>query len=275
MPHHTNKVKVLSPLLTIAYSDLGGTRTNYPTTAQKDLLLEGAAAARRIMRKASRELDRVVFFRRPEGEPFTSIVNYHFGLAANRANGMLDSNVVDKPLGLKAISQKDRRSILNKARMGMLSVSFHLNTGCYLIDIDAGNRTIAGGSAVPANFFDDSDEGYVAGGKRNARNLVQPHQGLFSGFKNGEMHVAFAMVQADGYSAEAVARVIIHEAFHKYWASVDHCYARELATYRGLNCEDAVENADSFAWAAVSLDQGALIHGVNSHDLHPQVVRVP
>ena len=138
MPHYTNKVKVLSPLLAIAYSDNNGARLNYPTKAQTDLLLNGAAAARRIMRTAVNELDRVVYLRRPEGEPFTSIMNFHFGLAASRANPMLKSNVVDKPLSLKAIAEKDRRWVLNKIRMGMLSVSFHLNTGVYLIDVDIG-----------------------------------------------------------------------------------------------------------------------------------------
>lgn len=269
MPHHTNKVKVLSPLLAIAYSDLNGTRANYPTTAQKNLLLNGAAAARRIMRSAVTEMDRVVYLRRPEGQPFTSIMNYHFGLAANRLNPMLKSNVVDKSISLKAIVQKDRRTILNKARMGMLSVSFHLNTGVYLIDIDAGVRTIAAGSPVAATFFDNTDEGYVRGGP------TQPHTGLLSGFRNGEIHISFAKMQADGYTADAVARVIIHEAFHKYWAALDHCYAWNLATYRGLNCEQAVDNADSFAWAAFSLDQGALIEGVDSHDTHHQAVAVP
>src|SRR5690242_17642877 len=125
MPHHTNKSEFLSKLVLIAYSDLNGTRRNYPTAAQKNLLLNGAAAARRMMRAAVWKMDRVVFFRRPEGEPFTSIMNYHFGLAANRRNPMLADNVVDKPLSRAAMGQKDRRSMLNKVRMGMLSISFH------------------------------------------------------------------------------------------------------------------------------------------------------
>jgi hypothetical protein len=273
MPHYTNKVKILSPLLAIAYSDNKGTRTNYPTKAQTDLLLNGAAAARRIMRTAVAEMDRVVYLRRPEGEPFTSIMNYHFGLAANRLNPMLKSNVVDKSFGLKAVAQKDRRWILNKVRMGMLSISFHLNTGVYLIDVDIGVRNIIGGVADTPGA---GEEGYVVGGANNpATGKFTPHCGLLSGFRNGEIHVAFAFMQQNGYTAEAVARVIIHEASHKYWGVADYFYAHQTAGYRNLNCVEAVDNADSFAWAAVSLDQGALVHGTDSNDLHHQAVLVP
>lgn len=254
---HTNKMEVLSPGLMISYSDNNGARIGYPTVAQKNLLINGAAAARRIMRTAVAEMDRVVFFRRPEGQAFTNIMNYHFGLAANRANPTLVDNIVDKPFSLRAIAHKDRRSILNQIRMGMLSISFHINTGVYLIDVDNGVRAGAGAGV----------EGYVNG----PADLT----GLFSAFKNGEIHVAFAACQANGYTAEAVARVIIHEAAHKYWGVEDQHYAHNLAPYRQHDADLSLDNADSFAWAALSLDQGQLIHGVNSMDLHQQLAPIP
>ncbi len=254
---YTNKIAVLSPGLAISYSDNNGARVGYPTQAQKTLLLNGAAQARAIMRAAVLEMDRVVILRRPEGQTFTNIMNYHFGLAANRANPTLKSNVVDKPFSAKALLQKDRRWVLNQVRMGMLSISFHINTGVYLIDIDNAVRPGAGAN----------DEGYVNG----PADLT----GLFSAFKNGEIHAAFADMQAGGYTADAVARVIIHEAAHKYWGVEDQHYAHDTAAYRQHDCDESLDNADSFAWAALSLFHGNLIHGTNSLDLHPQVVAVP
>src|SRR3954470_20228586 len=114
------------------------------------------------MRAAVAKFDKVVFFRRPEGEPFTSIVNYHFALDAARS-GSLGNNVVDAPMSLKSMSENNRRTVLNKIRMGMLSVSCHLNTGVYLIDIDAVNRTIHGGQQTNAvDPQNASTHGYVA-----------------------------------------------------------------------------------------------------------------
>jgi hypothetical protein len=264
MVHHTNRIRVLSPLLTIAYSDQNKTRHDYPPTAVRNMLLNGAEKARSIMRDAVLEMDRVVFLRRPEGQPFTSIMNYHMGLAANRVNPMLKSNTVDKPFEFKDLNKKDRRWVLNKVRMGMLSVSAHLNTGVYLIDSDNAVRTIAGGKQVGAGVSPANEEGYVFTGV----------SGLLSGIMNGEIHAAFTIMQQSGYTSTAVARVIIHEAFHKYWAVADHKYAHE-AGYTSLDCEDAIDNADSFAWAAVSLSAGALILGANSNDAHAHGAAIP
>lgn len=286
MAKHTNRVKVLSPCLTISWSDLDGTRTNYPTQGQKTLLLNAAASAREIMRTAVRDMDRVVFFRRPEGQPFTSIMNYHFGLSAARA-ATLAGNKVDKKFEFKDVGTNDRRSILNKIRMGMLSISFHLNTGVYIIDNDNDERTIkagAGGgvkgqtSAVHkdvAGNVQGFEEGYIshkgsttfqnrfvqADGTQVFETKGRPHAGVFSAYKNGEIHLSFKYLHSEGYTAEDAARVLIHEAAHKYWAVADHAYAHQQAAYRSLTHEEALDNADSYAWAALSLNAGGLIWG--------------
>lgn len=283
MAKHTNRVKVLGPLLMISYSDLDGARVAYPSVQQESFLLNAAERAREIMRGAVAEMDRVVFFRRPEGEPFTSIMNYHFGLAPLRAVG-LQSNVVDKSFSLGDVGATDRRTVLNKIRMGMLSISFHLNTGVYLIDTDNDERTIkvgvgggVKGQTSVVNFLQDGrvagfEEGYVS-----HRGQGRPHAGLLSGFKNGEIHISFKYLHSMGYTASEAARVIIHEAAHKYWGVADQAYAHNVATYSQLGYLAALDNADSFAWTALSLDAKGLIraHSSQGNPVEPQGARYP
>ena len=251
----TDTVKVLSPGLAIAYRE----RPNviYPTDAQRELLLNAASAAREIMRTAVRELDRVVFFRRSEGQVFTNIMNYHFGLAANRANGTLVGNVVDKSISARDLGKKDRRWALNKVREGLLSISFHLNTGMYLIDIDNTLRTLKSGMVGTSNA---GEEGYCTWADWGGFD-----KGMLSAWRNGEIHLGFEMMHSQGYSAQHVARVIIHEAAHKYLGVTDKKYCWQ-AGYDALNFLDAADNADSYAWAALSLNIGFLLRGVDSHD---------
>lgn len=271
---HTDKVRVLSPGVMIAYSSDRG--AGYPTQAVRDDIVNAAARARKIMLAAVAKFDKVVFFRRPEGEPFTSIVNYHFGLDAARG-GSLDHNVVDAPLSLKSLRENNRRSVLNKIRMGMLSVSFHINTGVYLIDIDADNRTIHSGNDTGATDPQNaSTHGYVSQPKEKSVNLfgqkfkilekgTKMQGGLFSGIRNGEIHINFDKMHTGGYTHQAAARVIIHEACHKYWGVDDHLYAWN-AGYDALSIEELLDNADSYAWAALSIEAGHLIKGSSSRD---------
>jgi hypothetical protein len=161
--------------------------------------------------------------------------------------------------------------------MGMLSISFHINTGVYLIDIDAANRTIHGG--VQTNAVDPlnaSTHGYVSSPKEVSINLFgrkfkildqgnKPAEGVFSGIRNGEIHINFNKMHDGSYTHQAVARVIIHEAAHKYWGVDDHKYAWQ-AGYDNLSIEDLLDNADSYAWAALSIEAGHLIKGTSSRD---------
>jgi hypothetical protein len=287
MPHHTNKKKMLSPLCWIGYADLPS-RPNYPTDAQKTLILAAAKRAREIMLSARSEMDRVVFFRRKESAYFSDIMDYHFGLDTTRGGAPAD-NVKDKKFNLRTFYGKDRRTYLNKIRMGMLSISFHLQTGVYIIDNDNDERTIRtgkpGGSQIDKHTVQTDpglvgqvksfEEGYISHPKSKntftrtdrdnptvpAINRGQPHTGLFSGFLNGEIHISFKYLEELRYTDEMVARIIIHEASHKYWATVDHWYSHQTAQYEKMTCDECVENADSYAWAAVSLAKQELIKG--------------
>jgi hypothetical protein len=288
MAKHTNKIELLGPLCWIGYSDLGGTRLNYPSKAQKRAIVAAAQKAREIMRAARWEMDRVVFFRQKEEGYFTKTMNYHFGLDPGRSGAPTD-NAVDKPFDLRTFNVKDRRTYLNKIRMGMLSISFHLQTGVYLIDSDNEHRTIRTGKAGTSEIvrhttatdaglvgqIKNFEEGYVShpnstnaftrtnrsAATASTQSCVGPHTGLLSGLRNGEIHISFKCLEELRYSDQMVARVIIHEASHKYWATVDHWYAHQQAQYEKMTCDECVENADSYAWGAASLARGGLVKG--------------
>ena len=264
----TNRKELISPGLMIGYRSReidtpgpNGTikklEVKYPSENARSKLLGAAAAARTIMRKTVWEIDQVVMFRRKEGQAFTNIMNYHFGLAAGRPGGLPSSNVVDKSFAMKDLGSTDRRWALNKIRQGMLSISFHLNTGMYLIDID--NQFRDRKSGIVGNTSNANEEGYCTWASMGGL-----HKGVLSGWKNGEIHVGFTALEA--YAYNAYARVIIHEAAHKYLGVTDKKYAHEVADYAALSFSDCIDNADSYAWAALSLEAGHLIIGRDSSD---------
>lgn len=257
----TDHMEVLSPQLLIGYKKYPAA-TNYPTDAMKSAAAEATRVAARIMRKVNDEFAGILMLRRKESQLMQDVLATHFHLrAGDDAGGMLKNNVVDKKLSLRGIVEKDRRWVLERIRQNMLSLSFHLNTGVYLIDIDASRRDIESGVAVnPANA-DASTEAFVSPTKTkfdpNTWRVTDAkfYSNTMSGFRNGEIHVSLDMLK--DYSALSYARIIIHEATHKYFNTDDEAYAHE-DTYPGLSLAETLNNADSYAWAAVSLYCGSV-----------------
>jgi hypothetical protein len=50
-----------------------------------------------------------------------------------------------------------------------------------------------------------------------------------------------------------IAGTLIHESTHKMKNAVDHCYASSSGTYKTLTKAQAMDNADSYAFVAISL----------------------
>jgi len=221
---------------------------NYPTLAMKNAVRDAAVQARNLIRIANDELAKVVLARRPESVLFTATMARHYNLIAGNLSGGLVDNIVDKPFSLAAIAKHDRRWVLEKIRRQMLSISFHLNTGVYLIDMDTAARTVENGTVIPVGTSTVAD-GYVF--PRGAQSGIG---GLLCGFRNGEIHIDFN--DFPNYSLNSCARIIIHEAAHKYLGVDDHYYAKD-APYPPTMLE-CLDNADSTAWAAVSLGTGAV-----------------
>ena len=75
--------------------------------------------------------------------------------------------------------------------------------------------------------------------------------------QRGSIHVNFQQLlkEEKQVSALRVARTIIHEASHKFCNTQDHAYATN-AGYRMLQDHEALWNADSYAYCAVSLYKG-------------------
>ncbi len=259
----TDKMEFLSTGTLIGYKDHGAA---YPTANMKAAIVAGAKQAREIIRDANDQVAAVIMLRRKESAVFQQIMDKHFGLiAGDDAGGYLKDNIVDKKFSLRAIKERDRRWVIEKVREKFLSLSFHLNTGVYLIDVDATNRDIRSGATANPAAADPNEEAYVSYEKGDTdpatwrtTNWKGMATGALSGFKNGEIHISFEKLQH--YSALSYARVIIHEAAHKYLGVKDHAYAHE-ATYPTLSLVQCLDNADSIAWAATSLFCGAVKMG--------------
>lgn len=264
----TDHMEVLSPGVVIGYKKAAA-GANYPSDAMKSSIIAAASRARRIMRKANNEFAAVVLLRKKESALFQQVLATHFGLVAgDTAGGYLTDNTVNKSFSARTIFEKDRRWVLEKIRKNMLSLSFHLNTGVYLIDIDADNRDLETGIAKAPGTI--SALGYVSPEKTSFDPLTWRTRGarwgsgITCGFRHGEIHVSFA--RHLNFSSISYAQTIIHEATHKYFNTEDHAYADD-PTYFTLSLADRLENADSYAWAAVSLYCGSLkMSNPNSSD---------
>lgn len=81
------------------------------------------------------------------------------------------------------------------------------------------------------------------------------HQYLESG-ETGSIHIEFSYCLSK--SVDAMARVIAHEATHKFGATVDFGYA-DKDTIAPLSPEKAALNADSYAYAAMSFQRLQLV----------------
>ncbi|WP_218511481.1 M35 family metallopeptidase [Variovorax sp. dw_308] len=261
----TDHMEVLSSQLMIGYKKYPAVQ-DYPNAGMKAAAVAATALAARVVRKVNDEFAGILMLRRKESALMQEVLAAHFHLRAGEVTDKnLKSNVVDKPLSLKGIVEKDRRWVLEKIRQKMLSLSFHLNTGVYLIDIDAKRRDIQAGAAhVYDPDDDDGTEAYVANTKTKydaqtwrATNWKKVSNSI-SGFRKGEIHVSLEDLET--YSTLSYARVIIHEATHKYLCTDDVAYAHD-DTYPSKSLSQMLNNADSYAWAAVSLYCGELKMG--------------
>ncbi|MBS0453302.1 MAG: hypothetical protein JSS14_18575 [Proteobacteria bacterium] len=268
---YTDTMEVISPQLLIGYKKQPSAQ-HYPSDTMKSAAAEATRLAARIVRKANDEFAGIMMLRRKESALMQDVLDKHFGLiAGDTAGGYLKDNIVDKKFSFRAVAEKDRRWVLEKIRQNMLSLSFHLNTGVYLIDIDASRRDIKVGADFNPATASQNEEAYVGHTKTKydatswrATNWKAVTNSI-SGFRKGEMHVSFEMLE--NYSPISYARVIIHEATHKYLCTADEAYAHEN-TYGTLSLTQALNNADSYAWAAVSLYCGAVKMG-SPNDVNP------
>jgi hypothetical protein len=240
---HTDKMEFLSTGILIGFKGRAA-GVNYPTPAMRASIQAAGVQARNIVRIANDEMAKVMFLRKAESALFTNTMTTHFNLAPGSLGGVLKDNVVDKQFSVKSVFVKDRRWVLEQIRQKFLSLSFHLNTGMYLIDMDTAVRTVEDGDVIPVGTATVAD-GYVyqrVGGTCTC------------GFANGEVHIDFNDVPT--YSLNSVARLIIHEAAHKYLNVDDKRYAKDAPYPPSLM--DCLDNADSIAWAAVSLATGSV-----------------
>lgn len=71
------------------------------------------------------------------------------------------------------------------------------------------------------------------------------------------MHIKFSLCETQ--SVNAVARIIVHEASHIFASTGDVCYYSDSVQYATLKTQDAIINADSYAFAAICLWLGKTV----------------
>lgn len=259
---HLDKREVINPRLLIKYHS-----RRPPDQRTKDRIAEAAGVACNVMRKVVWEVDKSVIFRRSETDLMTQVLDHHFcfkNLAGLQSTKDAKGNLVN---------ESARRKRLGEIRRSMLSISFHLNTGMYLLDCDAGFRTIVGDNEIDtmdplwAEHEDVADPGNLGatisqpklnpGGKRVLGRNIEAYAQTDT---SGPVHVSFELAKT--YSPLQFARLIIHEASHSYRGTTDVKYAW-AADYYTQRPDDMINNADSYAYAAVSLAAKTL-HDYNS-----------
>jgi hypothetical protein len=247
---YTDTNEFLSPGVLIAFH-ARAVGVVYPPLAQKTAVNRAAIQARNAVRIANDELAKVVILRRDESAVFTATMERHFHLSSTGglAGGWLTDNTINKPFKFGDVFKHDRRWALEQIRQKMLSLSFHLNTGIYLIDMDEAQRTSIGGNTIVAgSVLAAGDEAYTYAHALNSRFPL-------CGFRNGEIHVDFGVMT--NFSLNSGARIIIHEAAHKFLNPQPDTYAWDVNYPPTLDaCLEG--NPDSFAWTALSLATGVL-----------------
>ncbi|MDM0044960.1 hypothetical protein QTH91_10725 [Variovorax dokdonensis] len=238
-----------------------------PGMSTKTRLCKSASISRSAMRSTVWQIDKIVLFGADEPDWMVPILDRHFCL--NR-----DNSLSSELSGKKLKNAKARRKYLADVRTAMLSTSFHLNTGMYLLDVDAKHRMSVGDFHIDnmgAGWaeLDDAGKKVVS---RNIEGYVQGRTGLKEKFgvsSSGGIHVGFSLFDEFGYSPEMMARIIIHEATHKFCKTADVKYCWD-ANYDHQTPQAMKNNADSLAYAAMSisakkvLDSGSL--PTHSHD---------
>jgi len=235
-PKHLNTRAVLAHNLVVKYHS-----DRPPDAAVKRCLCKAVNIAGSVMLSTVWEIDKIVLFHRDEKTPMTEILDKHFCM--NR-----DTNYASTVTNKKLVNAKNRRAFLAKVRKVMLSTSFHLNTGVYLLDVDAGHRTTVGDFHI-----DNLDGGWKEADSTGTKNVVARN---IEGYvqqrtkDTGPIHVAFELCKS--YSPEEIARVIIHEATHSFCRTTDVVYCWD-ANYDQKTPAEMLTNADSFAFAAMSI----------------------
>jgi hypothetical protein len=222
-----------------------------PSAGTKKMLSKSASIACSAMRSSVWEIDKIVLFARDEPGWMTELLDKHFCL---NQDPTLSSDKAGK--GLK--NAKARRAYLSHIRKVMLSTSFHLNTGMYLLDVDAQNRMTVGDFHIDnmgAGWFELNAQGKKVV-TANIEGYVQGREGFREKIglsSSGGIHVGFMLFDAPyGYTAERMARIIIHEATHKYYKTADVKYCHD-GQYDSQSPALMKNNADSFAYAAMSI----------------------
>lgn len=190
----------------------------------------------------------------------TQVVSYlEVQQAAHPVNELL-GKVLTHHFKFKTLEGSEFAANFAKMIQNYRSIQRGLSTKIRLSDALARYRGKAGYVTIrkvePGNFHPP--------GVRANRTVHEPDCGGV--FVAGSLHITFNKFLKEQTDLNhtpqtkiGLAGLIIHEASHKFCYTKDHAYTYQQERYEGLTTIQALDNADSYALAAVSLHCGRLI----------------
>jgi len=166
-------------------------------------------------------------------------------------------------------SSEARKEVLTKIFQIMAETDEGLNGAVTLSDslnyytwndyAQGGGRLTAPGKSR-AGTEGESEEGHV---KVSRKFIPKSLYGTPEEFVEGarSIHIEFSLAAV--YPPFQLARIIVHEASHKFAGTRDHAYTYEEDDYEDLTFQERVFNADSYAYVITSIALNELIKNEN------------
>jgi hypothetical protein len=111
-----------------------------------------------------------------------------------------------------------------------------------------------------AGTEDEAEEGHVkVSGKFIPKSAYWTSEEFVKGARS--IHIEFSLAAV--YPPFQLARLIVHEATHKFAGTSDHAYTYEEDDYEDLTYQERVFNADSYAYVVISIALNKLIKNEN------------
>ena len=239
--------------------------TRPPNEATVKRLCESLDLAREIVEDASTNLayaltDPTDHPRIQEASGDTCIpVNLDAGQEAARYHFQLEAK------GLSEDARKEVRSKIlqimtetDEGLNGAMTLSDSLNYYTWNDYAEGGSRLAPGKSR--AGTEEETEEGHVKLSRKFIpKSLYWTSEEFVEGARS--VHIEFSLAAV--YPPFQLARIIVHEATHKFAGTRDHAYTYEEDDYEDLTTQERVFNADSYAFVVISIALNKLIMNEN------------
>jgi hypothetical protein len=120
-------------------------------------------------------------------------------------------------------------------------------------DLFGAKSALTWGAEGQVAFDAETDQRYIAevlqeGGIERMNDIMRE---FLSTAENLDIYLNFSLIKTS--NVFEMARIIVHEATHKYAFTGDYAYMSDARKFGLMAAADAVKNADSYAYAAISV----------------------